>query len=84
MQFEVTSISASEIVNSSGVKIEILLQRMVTFHMANTYFPTTCLIVIVQLTLFIDDTNFDTNVMVALTTLLVIISLNLVLHIIRI
>ncbi len=84
MQFEVTSISASEIVNSSGVKIEILLQRMVTFHMANTYFPTTCLIVIVQLTLFIDDTNFDTNVMVALTTLLVIISLGLVLHIIRI
>jgi hypothetical protein len=35
------------------------------FHLANTYFPTTCLIVIVEMTLFIDDTNFDTNVMVS-------------------
>ena len=81
MQFEVTTVSVNEIVNSSGIKIEILLQRMVTFHVANTYFPTTCLIVIVELTLFIDDKNFDTNVMVSLTTLLVMISFSMLFQI---
>jgi hypothetical protein len=49
-------------------KVEIVLKRMYMFHLANTYFPTMCLIVIVEMTLFIDDTNFDTNVMVNIST----------------
>jgi hypothetical protein len=40
---------------------------MFMFHLANTYFPTLCLILIVMMTLFVDETNFDTNVMVKAT-----------------
>ena len=34
------------------------------FHLANTYFPTMFLIFVVIITLFIEESNFDTNVMV--------------------
>ena len=40
------------------------MSRMFMFHLANTYFPTICLICIVMMTLYTDDSNFDTNVMV--------------------
>ena len=75
IQFEVVNISIAQISNGSGVMAEIHLRRMFMFHLANTYFPTACLMIIVEMTLFIDDSNFDTNVMVSLTTLLVMYTL---------
>ena len=75
IQFEVVNYSIAKISNGTGVIAEIQLRRMYTFHLASTYFPTTCLMIIVEMTLFIDDSNFDTNVMVSLTTLLVMYTL---------
>ena len=75
IQFEVVNYTFAKASNGTGVMAEIHLRRMYTFHLANTYFPTTCLMIIVEMTLFIDDSNFDTNVMVSLTTLLVMYTL---------
>ena len=75
IQFEVVNYSFTKVPNEPGVLAEIQLRRMYTFHLANTYFPTTCLMIIVEMTLFIDNSNFDTNVMVSLTTLLVMYTL---------
>ncbi len=61
--------------NPPGVSAVIIIKRMFLYHLANTYIPTTCLIIIVEMTLFIDDSHFDTNVMVSLTTLLVMYTL---------
>ena len=75
IQFEVENYSFAKVSNGTEVSAEIHLRRMHTFHLANTYFPTTCLMIIVETTLFIADSNFDTNVMVSLTTLLVMYTL---------
>ena len=75
IQFEVINCTIINQVNGSGIIVGIHLQRMFIFHLANTFFPTICLIIIVEITLFVDDSNFDTNVMVALTTLLVMYTL---------
>lgn len=57
------------------VSAVIIIKRMFLYHLANTYIPTSCLIILVEMTLFIDDSHFDTNVMVSLTTLLVMYTL---------
>ena len=75
IQFEVMNCTIDKTEDGYGVVVGIKLRRMYTFHLANTFFPTICLIIIVEITLFIDDSNFDTNVMVALTTLLVMYTL---------
>ena len=75
IQLEVVNYSFSKVPNEPGVLAKIHLRRMYTFHLANTYFPTTCLMIIVETILFFDDSNFDTNVMVSLTTLLVMYTL---------
>ena len=75
IQFEVMNCTIDKTEGGYGVVVGIKLRRMYTFHLANTFFPTICLIIIVEITLFIDDSNFDTNVMVALTTLLVMYTL---------
>ncbi len=61
--------------NVDCVEVEIQVKREYFFHLAATYMPTVCLIVISEIVLFIDDDHFDTIVMVALTTMLVMYTL---------
>ncbi len=76
IEFTVDHLSIHALESSPpGVEVVIVIKRMFLFHLANTYIPTTCLIIIVEMTLFIDDSHFDTNVMVSLTTLLVMYTL---------
>jgi hypothetical protein len=42
---------------------------------ATTYLPTVCLLIIAEITLYIDDSHFDTTVMVSLTSMLVMYTL---------
>ena len=49
----------------------VKLRRIPTYHLTNTYIPTLCLIIITELTLFIDMSHFEATIMVALTTMLV-------------
>ena len=60
----------------NGIKVYIKLQRKLSNHIISTYIPTLCLITITGLTLFIDLNNFKTSISVALTSMLVMYTLN--------
>ena len=61
--------------NDSSSKItagvEITLCRKLSYHIVNIYMPTLCLIMISGITLFIDFSHFEVNIMIALTSMLV-------------
>ena len=58
------------------VAVDILLQRRYFYHLATTYFPTFCLIIITEMLLFINEEHFEAIIMVALTTMLVMYTLH--------
>ena len=71
-QFEFLNIEHSTIkTDSESINIMVKLRRIPTYHLTNTYIPTLCLIIITELTLFIDVSHFEATIMVALTTMLV-------------
>jgi hypothetical protein len=41
------------------LRVDILLQRMFFYHLAATYLPTACLLIIAEITLYIDDSHFE-------------------------
>ena len=51
---------------------EMTFQRKVMYHLTNTYLPTISLLVLVELTLFLDESRLDIAVTLSLTVLLVI------------
>ena len=55
--------------------IYMKLLRIFKYHLATTYLPTLCLIIIAELTLFIHESHFEATIMVALTTMLVMYTL---------
>ena len=57
------------------MNITIKLKRIPTYHLTSTYIPTLCLIIIAELTLFIDVIHFEATIMVALTAMLVMYTL---------
>ena len=58
------------------VTVDITLQRRYFYHLATTYFPTFCLIIITEMLLFINEEHFEAIIMVALTTMLVMYTLH--------
>ena len=60
---------------TNKVTITVKLRRIPTYHLTNTYIPTFCLIIITELTLFIDVSHFEATIMVALTAMLVMYTL---------
>ena len=74
VQFYVLNVTAG-INNQSQLQFNILLQRMYFYHLAATYLPTICLLIIAELTLYIDESHFDTTIMVSLTSMLVMYTL---------
>jgi glycine receptor len=75
LQFTVSNFTISGSKNDSIIEVEFTLQRMVMFHLVNTYMPTVCIMVMVEITLFIDESHFESNIMVALTGMLVMYTL---------
>ena len=70
VQFHVESWSLEQ-KNDSFLTGKIILQRNANYHIVTTFIPTVSLIVIAESTLFIDDSHFEANIMVALTAKLV-------------
>ena len=70
-QFEIKNISF-DYVTLNTLKAELTFQRGVTYHLANTYMPTISLLVLVILTLYLDESKLDIAVSLSLTILLVI------------
>ena len=75
LEFNVINVSLIS-QNSGFIMVEIILQRRYFYHLATTYFPTFCLIVITEMLLFINEEHFEAVIMVALTTLLVMYTLH--------
>ena len=51
---------------------DLTFKRKVMYHLTNTYLPTISLLVLVELTLFLDESKLDIAVTLSLTVLLVI------------
>ena len=60
---------------NGSLVVFVRMQRNFFYHLATTYMPCVCLLVIAQVTLFIDEAHFRTTVMVALTAMLVMYTL---------
>ncbi len=58
-----------------SLRFDIILQRMYFYHLAATYLPTACLLIIAEITLFIDDSHFEATIQVSLTSMLVMYTL---------
>ena len=56
-------------------RADMKLRRIFAYHLAATYFPTLCLVIISELTIFIDEKHFEATIMVELTTMLVMYTL---------
>ncbi len=75
MQFDIISHTFEATDNGTAVVAEITFRRKLMYHLTNTYLPTTSLLVIVELTLYIDDSKLDVAVTLSLTVLLVMYTL---------
>ena len=74
VQFQVLNVSQG-INDLNTIKFNILLQRMYFYHLAATYLPTSCLLLIAIITLYIDESHFEATIMVSLTSMLVMYTL---------
>lgn len=72
LQFIVTNTTFLPIEDGSNAEVSITFQRKIMYHITNTYLPTLSLLVIVESTLFIDDSRLDVAVSLSLTTMLVV------------
>ena len=55
--------------------VEITMKRMFQYHLAATFLPTILLMIITEITLFVDEKHFEVTVMIHLTTMLVMYTL---------
>ena len=60
---------------SNHLSVVIELRRKCFFHIVTTYFPTLCLLIIVEVLLFMPEGHFETTITVSLTTMLVMYTL---------
>ena len=60
---------------SNHLSVVIELRRKCFFHIVTTYFPTLCLLIIVEVLLFVPEGHFETTITVSLTTMLVMYTL---------
>ena len=53
----------------------VYFQRIPNYQIFCTYLPTTCILFMAVLTMFIDESHFEATIMVALTAMLVLYTL---------
>jgi hypothetical protein len=61
--------------NGTAIIMDMDLKRIIYYHLATTYLPTFCLIIIAEMTLVIDKSHFEATIMVTLTAMLVMYTL---------
>ena len=74
-QFIIENGDMIEINNGTIIKCQFSLTRISTYHLVSTYVPTTCIIIMSLLTLFVDEKHVEATVMVSLTNMLVMYTL---------
>ena len=71
MQFDVVSHKFVQTMNNSQLQAHITFQRKLMYQMTNTYLPTISLLMIVILTMYIDESRLEIAVTLSLTVMLV-------------
>ena len=72
---EVVRGNQTDVPDDKEVSAIINLKRIINYHLAITFLPSLCLIIIAELTLYIDSRHFEATIMVALTSMLVMYTL---------
>ena len=62
--------------NTKIFVVDFSLHRVFYYYLWTTFFPTTCLLIIACLTVFIDPLHFEATICVSLTTMLVMYTLH--------
>ena len=57
--------------DAAGLQVGFVFKRILLFHLVNTYFPMLSLLIIVEITLFFDETQLQAAIALTLTVLLV-------------
>ena len=76
LQFDLGPLIVKMNKNKTALTVNIHLNRIYNNHLATTFFPTTCLLIIACFTLFIGPDHFEVNIALALTTMLVMQTLH--------
>ena len=74
VEFTVESIEMA-LKSPEYLTIEITMKRMFQYHLAATFLPTILLVIVTEITLFVDEKHFEVTVMIHLTTMLVMYTL---------
>jgi hypothetical protein len=69
-EFEVISKSFIKM-DTLGLQVRLVFKRILLFHLVNTYFPMLTLLIIVEITLFFDESQLQAAIALTLTVLLV-------------
>ena len=76
---ELTQYSVKEVlmndVDLGSITVSVTLQRNFVYHLATTYVPTFCIVIVVLLSLFIPEHHFEATIMLSLTSMLVMYTL---------
>jgi hypothetical protein len=71
MHFDVVGFQFVSAMNNSQLQAHIKFQRKLMYQMTNTYLPTISLLMIVELTMYIDESRLEIAVTLSLTVMLV-------------
>ena len=74
-QFNVVGHSIESLDNDTQINVIIILKRIFTYHITNTFMPTSTLLIITQATLHFDESKSELAVGLLLTVLLVMYTL---------
>ena len=74
-QFLINGIELKSFKNETMIKCLVHMKRNPTHHIFSTYIPTTCILLMSMITLFIDKSHFEATIMVTLTAMLVMYTL---------
>ena len=74
-QFNVINSHILTEINSSVAVVEIKLKRIFSYHITNTYMPTSTLLILAQATLHFDESQLELAIGLLLTVLLVMYTL---------
>ncbi len=70
-QFNVINVTIHAFDEMSKVNVDILLRRIFTYHLTNTFMPTITLLVIAEVTLHFDESKTELAIGLSLTIMLV-------------
>jgi hypothetical protein len=70
-QFRFKDCTMTALKNQSEISVAINLKRIFSYHLTNTYMPTTTLLIIAEITLYFDEEKTEVAIGLSLTIMLV-------------